>query len=336
MIGSDTETSVTVESWQTTDDGLPVFHTRYGPPVPKTWCTRRQLRAKGLSTAGLKPVGLLKNSYNVYADLFDPAGARPVRALTERQQAALAAGRQRLYEQRFCETCTECGKLVDSYQMCETDTATCCPDCVPKVMDREAREHQAMLDADRAEAAAWAATVLADPTAVALDTETTSLDGFAVEIAVVEVASGTVLFDRRLNPGEPISEGARQIHGISDADVADCPSFAAVAGELAAVLRGRRVVIYNADFDLGVLAREARRASAADQTRETLWAELRGINAECAMMHRSAWVGNWHDYWKNYTWVPLGGGHDAQGDCLAVIERIREMAADWRDTAVKD
>ncbi|MEU5874209.1 exonuclease domain-containing protein [Glycomyces sp. NPDC047369] len=80
------------------------------------------------------------------------------------------------------------------------------------------------------------------------------------EIAVIEVDSGAVLFDRRLNPGEPISGGARRIHSISDADVADSLPFAAVAEDLAASFRGRRIIIYNADVDLRVLAREARRA----------------------------------------------------------------------------
>ena len=34
---------------------------------------------------------------------------------------------------------------------------------------------------------------------------------------------------RRINPGIPIPPEATQVHGISDADVADCPTFAQVA-----------------------------------------------------------------------------------------------------------
>lgn len=36
---------------------------------------------------------------------------------------------------------------------------------------------------------------------------------------------------QRLNPGVPLSEEVTAIHGITDADVADCPRFADVAQE---------------------------------------------------------------------------------------------------------
>ena len=55
-----------------------------------------------------------------------------------------------------------------------------------------------------------------------------------VEIAVLKVQPdgsqrNTV---RRLNPGIPIPAGASAIHGITDADVADCPAFADIAEKL--------------------------------------------------------------------------------------------------------
>lgn len=303
-------------------NGLPVYTTMSG--VPGALKTRRGLRAQGLSAAGLAPVAIIHNVHHSEGFLYDPAAARPVRPLTPKQQAALAAGRERA---RTVE-CAWCEQRVP-WKTVEKNERGCwvCLDCAYNVAEAEQAAFDDDRAADRRDAAVWAAGVLADPRAVVLDTETTSLDGFAVEIAVLDVASGTVLFDRRLHPGEPISDGARQVHGISDADVADCPRFAAVAGELAGALRGRRVIIYNADFDLGVLARECRRAAAADSTRATLWTELQNLNTECAMEQYATWNGDWHDYWKNYTWVPLGGGHDAKGDCLTVIERIREMAA---------
>ena len=35
----------------------------------------------------------------------------------------------------------------------------------------------------------------------------------------------------RVNPGMPIPKGASEIHGVYDADVADCPTFKSVAKE---------------------------------------------------------------------------------------------------------
>lgn len=43
-------------------------------------------------------------------------------------------------------------------------------------------------------------------------------------------------------------------------------------------------------------------------------------------MPYSDWYGDWNDYFGNYQWQPLGGGHRALGDVRAVLDRLREMA----------
>ena len=52
-----------------------------------------------------------------------------------------------------------------------------------------------------------------------------------VEIAVLKITPDgqTRNTVRRLNPQMPIPPGATAIHGITDADVADCPVFADIA-----------------------------------------------------------------------------------------------------------
>ncbi|MEQ8721067.1 MAG: 3'-5' exonuclease [Sandaracinaceae bacterium] len=62
---------------------------------------------------------------------------------------------------------------------------------------------------------------------VVLDFETTGTDpdeDRAVEIAAARFEEGTLVgsIGMRLNPGRPIPEGASAVHGIRDADVADC------------------------------------------------------------------------------------------------------------------
>ncbi|SEG94152.1 Exonuclease [Thermomonospora echinospora] len=186
-------------------------------------------------------------------------------------------------------------------------------------------------------ASEWAATVLADPDTVILDTETTNLvNAYAVQIAVMAV-DGTLLLDTLLNPETPISAGATDIHGITDADVADAPTFTDIADRLTEALDGRRVVIYNREFDKDVLRRELDRhhrrtdlADAPDSLRKAhpaTQAWMRRPRAwECAMEQYAAWWGDWSSHWGNFTWQRLGGEHNAAGDCRAVLARLYDMS----------
>ena len=72
----------------------------YGRPIyrrfraPDYLMTSRQLRREGLSTAGLSVIGWANTALHHQAALYDSTKARPVRTMTERQAAALAAGRE--------------------------------------------------------------------------------------------------------------------------------------------------------------------------------------------------------------------------------------------------
>ncbi len=66
------------------------------------------------------------------------------------------------------------------------------------------------------------------------DTETTGLRGKPVEVAGLLLDPDCRILDQyeqRFNPGIPIEPGAQNIHGISDADVADCPTMEAFYGD---------------------------------------------------------------------------------------------------------
>lgn len=66
------------------------------------------------------------------------------------------------------------------------------------------------------------------------------------------------------DPGCPIDEDSRRIHGISDEDVRCQPTFADRAARLAEILNSRALVTYNGlSFDLPVLAAEFTRAGVA-------------------------------------------------------------------------
>src|SRR6266508_989847 len=91
---------------------------------------------------------------------------------------------------------------------------------------------------DAGAAVRWARAMREPGAAVILDTETTDLDGYVVELAVIDAATGDTLLNTLVNPGEPISDGARWVHGITDEQVADAPPWADVLPKLLDVTAG--------------------------------------------------------------------------------------------------
>ncbi|HEU0067867.1 MAG TPA: 3'-5' exonuclease [Nitrospiraceae bacterium] len=93
-----------------------------------------------------------------------------------------------------------------------------------------------------------------------IDFETTGLTpgvDRVVEVAVVRIdAAGDVrlVLDTLVNPMRRVS--ATEIHGITDADVANAPRFADIAGELVSSLNGCIVAAYNVYFDIKFLNAE--------------------------------------------------------------------------------
>ena len=103
---------------------------------------------------------------------------------------------------------------------------------------------------------------------IVLDTETTGLE---VEQGhrIIEVGAVT-LEDRKrtdlhfhsyLNPQRSIDEEAEKVHGLSMERLANEPEFSEIAESFLEFVEGNILVIHNADFDLGFLNAELKRAS---------------------------------------------------------------------------
>ncbi len=94
------------------------------------------------------------------------------------------------------------------------------------------------------------------------DLETTGINVASdriVEISVLRVdpPGSEELLTQRINPTIPISEEAFAIHGISNDDLSDKPTFAEFAGKLANFLKGCDFGGYNCNkFDIPLLAEE--------------------------------------------------------------------------------
>ena len=101
---------------------------------------------------------------------------------------------------------------------------------------------------------------------IVLDTETTGLEPEQghriIEIGCVELMERRPTgnnFHVYLQPDREIDAAAVEVHGITDAFLADKPRFADIAGDLMTYLRGAELVIHNAPFDVGFLDAELAR-----------------------------------------------------------------------------
>lgn len=113
---------------------------------------------------------------------------------------------------------------------------------------------------------------------IVFDCETT---GFRVRAGDRIIALSFVeVLDRRetgarldllVNPGRKIPADASAIHGITDADVRDAPSFAAVAPRILEFIGGCPLVGYNLGFDLDFLSAELARAGIDPRTAIPDW-----------------------------------------------------------------
>jgi exodeoxyribonuclease X len=78
-----------------------------------------------------------------------------------------------------------------------------------------------------------------------------------VELAVVQIIGGGIQKPTSwlVKPERPIKYFATRIHGIITADVADAPSFEAIADEVCQALEVPALVAHNAHVDIGLLKR---------------------------------------------------------------------------------
>jgi DNA polymerase III subunit epsilon len=102
---------------------------------------------------------------------------------------------------------------------------------------------------------------------IVLDTETTGTDPGAgdriIEIGCVELVNQFPTgrtFHVYLNPQRSVSQGAFNVHGLSEAFLADKPVFAAVAEPFLEFVADGWLVIHNAGFDIAFLNAEFARS----------------------------------------------------------------------------
>ena len=237
---------------------------------PEHLKTKKQLGELGLSP--LKPSGVIETrKYDVLLyDSTNPECCRPKRKSSPKQLETLAANRLK-------------AKIKRDY--------------------REWYREVGFIERDRVSAVLWAREQLTQNDWVILDTETTGLyDAEIVAIAIINHL-GEMLLDTRIKPSIPIPAEVTEIHGISDAMVADAPTFLEVYPRIDAALKDKRVLIYNSASDIKILNYCCRL--------HTLPILKLAKRSDCLMEWVAQWAGNWSYYHSYYRYVPLNGGHRA-------------------------
>ena len=162
------------------------------------------------------------------------------------------------------------------------------------------------------------------------DIEATGLDTSRdriVELSYIKVSpdgseeAQTMLF----NPTIPISAEATAVNGITDEDVAQCPTFADKAAELARVFSGCDIAGYNSNhFDVPMLVEEFIRAGVEFDVSACNLVDVQGIYHKMEKRTLAA-------AYQFYCHKDLENAHTAMADTRATLEVLRAQLDHYGD-----
>lgn len=165
---------------------------------------------------------------------------------------------------------------------------------------------------------------------VFFDLETTGTDPARdriVEIALVKVMpdGSKETFSSRVNPQCHIPEATTAVHGISDADVAEAPTFTDIAKRVAGFIEGCDLAGYNCNrFDMPMLSEEFYRAGVPVDLHSRKVVDVQVIYHKREARTLSAA----HEFYCGYT---FDGAHGALADTEATYNVLRGQLAKYDD-----
>ena len=157
---------------------------------------------------------------------------------------------------------------------------------------------------------------------VFFDLETTGVNivnDRIIEISFVKVCPNgqEICKTRRINPGMPIPPESTAIHGITDEDVKDCPTFKEIAKSLAAQIKGCDLAGYNSNrFDIPLLAEEFIRAGVDIDLNRRKFVDVQTIYHKMEQRTLAA-------AYKFYCNKDLNNAHTAEADTMATYEVLK-------------
>jgi len=168
---------------------------------------------------------------------------------------------------------------------------------------------------------------LAACTFAVVDVETTGMrasgDDRVTDIAVVLVQGDRVelVFDSLINPGCAISPQITALTGITDAMVADAPTFDMAADAILAALAGRVFVAHNVRFDWSFVNAELRRNRGLSLDGPRLCT----VRMSRRLVH--GLTSHALDHVTAHFNLDNGARHRASGDALVTAEILRRLLA---------
>ncbi len=130
---------------------------------------------------------------------------------------------------------------------------------------------------------------------------------------------------RRINPEMPIPPEATAIHGISDEDVKDCPTFREVAKSLASQIEGCDLAGFNSNrFDIPLLAEEFLRVGVNIDLAKRKFIDVQTIFHKMEQRTLQA-------AYKFYCDKTLDNAHSAESDTKATYEVLKAQLDRYPD-----
>jgi len=165
---------------------------------------------------------------------------------------------------------------------------------------------------------------------VILDLETTGVSIASdriVEFSALKVSPGDAeeWLTLRINPGIPISPEATSVHGITDADVANEPSFKDVARRIASFIEGCDLAGFNSmRFDIPILCEEFLRVNVDFNPARHRYVDVQVIFHKKEQRTLSA-------AYKFYCKMELENAHSAKADTAATYEILKAQLDRYPD-----
>lgn len=165
---------------------------------------------------------------------------------------------------------------------------------------------------------------------VFFDLETTGISPRSdrvVEITMIKITKNKVHDPilLRMNPGIPIPQGASEVHGIYDKDVADLGGFEVIGEQIAEVMTGADYAGYNAKkYDVPLLQ--------AEFDRHKIECDLsKGSIVDPFVIFKSRMRHNLVTAMKHYTGKELTDAHSSLADTMAALEVFSQQLETYND-----
>jgi len=158
---------------------------------------------------------------------------------------------------------------------------------------------------------------LMDHAPLFLDTETTGIDNNAeiVEIAIVDY-QGEVVYDSLVKPVHVIPPDAIKVHGITNEDVLNAPSWPETWPHVRSILENHLVGMYNSEYDIRLMQQSCK-------INNLPWEDV--FESFCVMKLFAQFAGEWNEYRQSFRWFSL---EKAAIRCDITLPTLHRAAAD--------